>query len=260
MFSLFLLFSIALNSCYCQSDTYNNSSSNFINQNNINKTISNYILPKNEAFETTPTLTLNLTQNAFQNATQPPHLSRYPHRDCSYNSQCGQNSVCYLTRCRCNLGYEYSQTQSGCIQIHCSKNLECLDDFTNVKCFANQCICDDQHVLDSVSQSCRYDSPSSPAVHILIGFGIGIGLILVIVGVVAGYLACRKGKSPGMIFVPTNWSSHFPMSNHSSNSNLSAFDNPNFQVCKYIFHYCPISQIVQCLNLRFPTFLRIPKF
>lgn len=143
---------------------------------------------------------------------------------CNSQSECGTlNSICRMDthECQCNLGYADDDTDPNtfnCTRIHCTKNTQCLEDFTNVRCWNHICTCDEGHRIDVNTQTCRYpidpNEGDSPLISFLIIFAITLGVLLLLAISIIFCLVCQQrarkvggdgngGGGPSMIFVPT---------------------------------------------------------
>ncbi|KAH9396357.1 hypothetical protein TYRP_019759 [Tyrophagus putrescentiae] len=142
---------------------------------------------------------------------------------CNSQSECGTlNSICRMDthECQCNLGYadDTDPNTFNCTRIHCTKNTQCLEDFTNVRCWNHICTCDEGHRIDVNTQTCRYpidpNGGDSPLISFLIIFAITLGVLLLLAISIIFCLVCQQrarkaggdgngGGGPSMIFVPT---------------------------------------------------------
>ncbi len=127
--------------------------------------------------------------------------------------------------CQCNLGYHNADdgdpSTFNCTRINCTKNTQCLEDFTNVRCWNHICTCDENHRLDVNTQTCRFEidptgggGGESPLVTFLTIFAITLGVLLLLAISIIFCLVCQQrvrkgnggdggGSANNMIFVPT---------------------------------------------------------
>lgn len=80
---------------------------------------------------------------------------------CQNESHCGMDSVCWQNKCRCVLGYTWSNERFRCRQVNCTTDEDCLDSPHTTCRTNNACLCQDNYYVDWNSQTCRFSYISS---------------------------------------------------------------------------------------------------
>lgn len=73
---------------------------------------------------------------------------------CSTTNQCGNNSLCSQSTCKCLMGYTPTSDQMDCRKLKCSTNLDCAD-FGGAQCTSGECKCKRNYEVDFYSQKCE---------------------------------------------------------------------------------------------------------
>ncbi len=174
---------------------------------------------------------IHFLKNQFtKNASKklPKNFRLLDTRYCNSQEEClSRNSICRMDthECQCNLGYHNADdgdpSTFNCTRINCTKNTQCLEDFTNVRCWNHICTCDENHRLDVNTQTCRFEidptgggGGESPLVTFLTIFAITLGVLLLLAISIIFCLVCQQrvrkgnggdggGSANNMIFVPT---------------------------------------------------------
>lgn len=99
----------------------------------------------------------------------------------SSSNDCGQNSTCYKSTCRCHFGMiPLDQHSADCGEFYCYENDECEVLFANTRCdqSIHRCVCKQWYSLDNIDGTCKEEINYFVCGVIAVGIVIFIGPII----------------------------------------------------------------------------------
>ena len=121
-------------------------------------------------------------------------LGKFPD-SCSFDSECGDFSVCYGSKCRCRLSAFPKPDELGCVIKPCRYTSDCDVTFPNTKCDydTKQCACKYDYALNSNTQTCEYSPSYNPAsMWTWLGPVIGFSLLFPIIIISIRYYMIQR--------------------------------------------------------------------